>query len=141
MHSPLISFFTRIRELFFRAKLYVRGIYFYEKPIPSDLVASSSLVWFPFLSDGDRTTVTFTFYREKRESHLLLRKKIRAGDYYNYYVVVKLPSEGYDHYSHLDSTAFYFNGRANGLQKNEQLVYELLRDIILDLFKIYAPIR
>lgn len=127
----MYGFLKILREVFFRAKLYVIGIRFYQsKPADGD-----SLIYEAEYRIDKKHRIRFKFYSLDCQDTVLRRGKLILVPYRSYIVQAFLDNNFPEGLRHYDGRSFFFNGAVNHFRRSEQETIELIADVYLDFLK------
>lgn len=125
------GFFEIMSELFFRLKLYLFGIRFYERP---QFTASDPIYEAEYRLDEEKR-IKFKFFRVACSDIILKRGKVTTEEYASY-VVQAFLSETFTHEMQVfDGKSFFFNGMSNDFFSSNQRTVELILDVYMDFLK------
>jgi len=125
------GFLKILTELFFRLKLFIVGIHFYQsKPGEGD-----SLIYEAEYRLDREHRIRFKFYSVNCKDTILRRGKLHVFKYRSYIVQAFLNNTFPDDMRFYDGKSFFFNGATNHFRRSEQETIELITDVYLDFLK------
>lgn len=122
--SYLVGF---IQELFFRIKLYLFGVTFYEVQSKD-----TEITIYTKRHQFEDNAIELDFTRETCIDLILKRGKIATTSYFSYTVRARMIGTGMASLAMLDGRRFFFNGRFNSFGLEEHKILELISDIYID---------
>lgn len=130
-----------LKQLFFRFKLYLFGVRFYEVLTKPD----SKLIYRTEFNIQDTFYLEIMFYRAECTDYLLKRGTLSTQDYNSYLItsnvrpmsasVGKMPDIP-NYIALLNSRSFFFNGFFNKMGLSEKSLLETITDIYLDFVEL-----
>lgn len=115
-------------ELFFRIKLYLFGIHFYEIKSPAVLPVD----FYKTHNLGRNGTIHLKFSRVNCTDLMLVRGKLKNTDYVSYIVSATSTGRISRIVGVLNDRQFFFNSRINKFKLEEDRVVQLIADVYID---------
>lgn len=131
-----MSHFAQIlQELFFRTRLFLFGIRFYETVTAPE----GELVFSHTCELGEEVSVRFNFHRVICSDFFLKRMKLTKQSYASYTITPVFITDYPPELEAINRRTFFFNSIVNGFGIDESRTLQLIADVYLDFMQGSLP--